>query len=108
MKKESIVGKTYIASDNSYSLNLSNPGKNRYLAGNNVGEKAKETIIVSELYDFTIVSNIEGNPPKSYKFVNVKLGEEIIRVLFYERNVNVNLGIRLERNEELHRNLRWV
>lgn len=88
-----IIGRTYLASDNSYLLNLTNPNEDFRLAGCPVYNEEelrwvkKDPIpvtIVSEPYECTVEFMGKFN---LRTFVNVQYKDYTIRVLFNERNV---------------------
>ncbi|AGO47359.1 hypothetical protein Phi19:1_gp069 [Cellulophaga phage phi19:1] len=95
---KNIIGKTYIASDNSYSINLTYPQRDCRLAGCNLS-RPKATKIVSEPYLFRIKSNVmdEGF---EHEFINVEYNGDIFRVLYNERNINASLADRIKMQNE--------
>ena len=98
---KSIIGKKYIASDNSYLINLTYPGRDVRLAGM-VGENPKEAKIVSEPYMFGIRTFTDEEAVLE-TFINVRYKKDIIRVLYHEDNVNACLGGRIQSNFNNHR-----
>ncbi len=97
MAKQSIIGKPYIANDNSYSINLTTKSTTVRLAGTARGHP-KLAIIVSEPYTAFI-----GIVQKTCTFVNVRYEKDIIRVLFKEANITDDLEERKEQNRFNHR-----
>lgn len=93
-----ILVKKYIANDNSYCLNLSNPDGPDYRLAGTINEDPKEAEIVSEPYEFDIKS-FKGEY-RTHTFVNVKYNGDIIRILFDESCVDGNLEERITRNQE--------
>ena len=89
-----IIGRTYLASDNSYLLNLTNPEKDFRLAGTHkyneegtgfVKDNPRiPAMIVSEPYE-CMVEFLGKFHLRT--FVNVQHGDYTIRVLFDKRNV---------------------
>ncbi|QQO97027.1 hypothetical protein Nekkels1_27 [Cellulophaga phage Nekkels_1] len=96
---KNIIGKTYIANDNSYSINLTYSNRDCRLAGCYIS-KPKLAKIVSEPYTFRIKSNVmdEGF---EHKFINVEYNGDIFRVLYNERNINASLSDRIKSHNEL-------
>lgn len=106
--KESLIGKTYIASDNSYCVNLSYPERDYRLAGTlKPYQPPREAIIVSEPYPF-MINFYRGVPEKARKhiFINVEYQHDIIRVLYFSHNVEANLESRLQKDLERQEELR--
>jgi hypothetical protein len=92
---ESLIGKKYISSDNSHSKNLT--GKEDYcLAGTDIS-KPKEAIIVSEPYKEKI---FYFKQEFEYTFINVNYKKNTIRVLYFEKNVNVDLKTRIKEHNK--------
>ena len=91
---KTIVGKKYITSDNSYSVNVSNPSKDVRLAGTLKPLTApKEAIILTEPFKH----EIKGYRTDSVSdFINVEYEGDIIRVLYYEGNIDACLKIRIK------------
>ena len=89
-----IIGRTYLANDNSYLLNLTNPEKDFRLAGTSKYDEegmcfVKDqpripVMIVSEPYECSIETY---GGFRLCTFVNVQHGDYTIRVLFDKRNV---------------------
>lgn len=96
---ESIIGKKYIAIDNSYSLNLTNQKRDYRLAGTG-NDNPKEAIIISEPYKQDVECIVSGI--KSYDFINVKYEQDTIRVLYHEQAVEADLQECIRKN-----NNRW-
>ena len=96
----SYIGKKYVPSTNVGSVNINN-GVPHFLAGNDSEWIPQETIIVSEPY-YHEVSVLSGHVPTSKKvrYVNVKFQGEVVRVQFYEFNVNANLTRRRNYHEK--------
>lgn len=98
---ESLIGKNYVASDNSYSVNLTYPTRVHKLAGTNVPlQNPIIAKIVSEPYQFKIrptQSKIEN----IHWFINVEHQNDIIRVLYQERNVNADIKERIRSQERM-------
>ena len=98
MSKIKYKGKKYIPSDTSYFINLTYPTRDHRLAGTMVGEQEpKECEIVSEPYEFEILTDILGEPITHW-FINVKYKKDICRVLFKECNVDADLEQRIEKH----------
>lgn len=96
---ESIIGKKYVAIDNSYSLNLTDQKREHYLAGTGF-DNPKEAIIVSEPYKQDVECIVSGI--KSYDFINVKYEQDTIRVMYHKQAVEADLEERIRKN-----NNRW-
>ena len=86
---ESIIGKTYIAKDNSYMINLTNPDVDFRLAGTLVDKEHIPVTIVSEPYELPkeTVFLGEGSTTKIYKFINVTHQGYVISVMYFEDGV---------------------
>lgn len=92
---ESIIGKKYIAVDNSYSLNLTNQRREHWLAGT-VNDNPKEAIVISEPYKQNVECVVSGI--KSYEFVNVEYEGDTIKVMYHEKAVDADLEERIRKN----------
>ena len=102
----SYIGKKYIANDNSYCLNLSDPHGADYRLAGTIDEDPKEAEIVSEPYEFDIKS-FKGEY-RTYTFINVKYNGDIIRILFDERWVDNKLEDRLSFHRERNKMSRFL
>lgn len=92
---KTLIGKKYIAVDNSYCLNLTNQDRDYRLAGTYVDEP-KEATIISEPYKEVVESVVGGK--KEYEFINVEYEGDTIRVLYHENAVDANLNERINEN----------
>jgi len=90
MKKnmKTIIGKTYIANDNSYIENLTDKNRDHRLAGT-CFELPKQAIILSEPY--TKLIKCVGLSDKEYLFIDVEYLGDKISVLYNEQCVDKNL-----------------
>ena len=87
---ETIIGKTYIPSDNSFLLNLTT-GLDCRLAGSlNPDILPKQTIVVSEPYEFRVrIAYLSSS--NLLTFINVQYKEDVYRVMYKEENLNRSL-----------------
>src|SRR5690349_17704181 len=95
---KTIIGRKYIARDNSYSLNLTYQKRDYHLAGT-FNENPKEALIVSEPYKQTIES---WDIKKELEFINVEYEGDTIRVMYFESAVDDDLQERILKNHNRH------
>ena len=92
-----LIGKTYIPTDNSYTKNLTGT-KTYFLAGTLTGLPPKQTRIVSEPYMQEV--DTVGGRKKEIEVINVSIGFDIVMVMYDADNVDRDLSEAIRRNQE--------
>ena len=102
--KESIIGKPYIASDNSYLVNLSYPSRNVRLAGTSI-EDPKLAKILTDPYKVNIRTDIHRDIGVNHTFIQVEYKGDTIRVLYQPHNITDDLVNRIKTKNNLQNDL---